>query len=70
MKIYSSLKSEPKLAAENGTARAQKRLDHEVQRYITCLWDNGTPVELGAKWLVGFYDHMQANPDIVISKQL
>ena len=23
--------------------------------------------ELGSKWLIGFYDHMQANPDIVIN---
>ena len=58
------------MAAKNGTACAQKRLDNEVQRYIRCLRNNGTPVELGAKWLVGFYGHMQANPDIVISKQL
>ena len=35
--------------------------------HLTVDMRGGVLKELSAKWLIVFYDHMQANPDIVIN---
>ena len=54
-----------KYAAEKVSKHLQEA-DDTGNQIVSVDMRGGVLKEFGAKWLVGFYDHMQANPDIVI----